>query len=74
MHTMPMDAKHKPSVSYILLSTCTIAAGVPYHVRVYAENAIGRGSYCITTDFGDQLSMTLYNYCVQDFILTPDSL
>ena len=31
-------------------------AGVPYHVRVYAENTNGRGSHCITTDFGDQLS------------------
>ena len=26
-------------------------------MRVYAENINGRGSYCITTDFGDQLSM-----------------
>ena len=34
----------------------SIAAGIPYHVRVYAENTHGRGSYCITTDFGDQLS------------------
>ena len=37
-------------------SPYTSAAGVPYHVRVYAENINGRGSYCITTDFGDQLS------------------
>ena len=34
-----------------------LAAGVPYHVRVYAENVNGgsRGMYCTTTDFGDQL-------------------
>ena len=40
-------------------------AGVPYHVRVYAENTNGRGSYCITTDFGDQLSKNfihIYSY------------
>ena len=34
-----------------------LVAGVPYHVRVYAENVNGgsRGMYCTTTDFGDQL-------------------
>ena len=41
----------------------SIAAGVPYHVRVYAENINGRGSYCITTDFGDQLST--YSTCIK---------
>ena len=38
----------------------SIAAGVPYRVRVYAENINGRGSYCITTDFGDQLSTYMH--------------
>ena len=43
-----------------LKRACTFsAAGVPYHVRVYAENIYGRGGYCMTTDFGDQLSRSI---------------
>ena len=34
-------------------------AGVPYHVRVYTDDMNGRGRHCVTTDFGDQLSMSL---------------
>ena len=48
-----------------------IGVGVPYHVRVYAVNTNGRGSYCITTDFGSQqskqtidVSNSLHNTCL----------
>ena len=48
-------------------------------MRVYAENINGRGSYCITTDFGDQLGMILcsimtrtYQYFL--FIAPPSNI
>lgn len=35
--------------------TClSSAAGVPYDVRIFAENGAGNGSACVITDFGDQ--------------------
>ena len=34
--------------------TLMAAVGVPYRVRVFAENGAGNGSFCTITDFGDQ--------------------
>ena len=31
-------------------------SGVPYSVRIFAENRAGNGSYCTVTDFGDEES------------------
>ena len=28
--------------------------GVPYNVRVFAENGVGNGTFCIITDFGNE--------------------
>ena len=34
----------------------TTASGVPYDVRIFAENRAGNGSFCTVSDFGDEES------------------
>lgn len=51
----------------VLTVNLLLAAGFPYHVRVYAKNPCGCGGYCTTTDFGDQLGMPcvkMYSLCI----------
>ena len=31
-----------------------LVEGVPYNVRVFAENGVGNGTFCIITDFGNE--------------------
>ena len=47
-------------IKFLFLKTLTLniyshsAVGIPYLVRVFAENGAGNGSFCTIIDFGDE--------------------
>ena len=53
------------SINVYCTNNHLLAEGVPYNVRVFAENGVGNGTFCIITDFGNEGRKLLVAICSQ---------